>query len=126
MQKRIVSLGPGVDEKILARNIEAADLAITAKGMVYFTDPVHKTIGYLDAAGQTRTVYGSGEIASPSGVTLSPDQAMLIVSDAQSRYSWSFQIAPDGSLINGEPFYRLEIPRLAFKSVKQTAVSARY
>ena len=35
---------------------------------------------------------------------------MLIVTDAQSRFSWSFQIAPDGSLINGEPFYRLELP----------------
>jgi hypothetical protein len=35
---------------------------------------------------------------------------MLVVTDADSRYSWSFQIAADGSLINGEPFYRLEIP----------------
>lgn len=35
---------------------------------------------------------------------------MLIVSDAVSRYSWSFQIAADGSLSNGEPFYRLEMP----------------
>jgi sugar lactone lactonase YvrE len=115
-QKRIVSLGPGGDEKILARDIEAADLAVTVKGTVYFSDPVRKTVGYVDAAGKTRTVYENGEIASPSGLALSPDQAMLIVSDAQSRFSWSFQIAPDGSLINGEPFYRLEMPETGWMS----------
>ena len=26
------------------------------------------------------------------------------------RYQWSFQIAADGSLINGEPFQRVEMP----------------
>jgi sugar lactone lactonase YvrE len=31
----------------------------------------------------------------PSGVALSPDQAMLIVSDGQAKFSWSFQIAAD-------------------------------
>lgn len=56
-----------------------------------------------------RNVYEGGEIACPSGVALSPDQAMLIVSDAQERFSWSFQIAADGSLRYGEPFYRLEV-----------------
>ena len=35
---------------------------------------------------------------------------MLIVTDAQGRFSWSFQIGTDGGLINGEPFYRLELP----------------
>ena len=32
---------------------------------------------------------------------------MLIVADGQTRFSWSFQIAADGSLENGEPFFRL-------------------
>jgi len=69
----------------------------------------------------TRVVYNGGEIAQPSGVALSPDQAMLIVTDAQSRYSWSFQIAADGSLINGEPFYRLEMPETGWMSGVQSA-----
>jgi hypothetical protein len=37
-------------------------------------------------------------------------QAMLVVSHAQGRFNWSFQIGTDGSLTNGEPFYRLEAP----------------
>ncbi len=41
---------------------------------------------------------------------------MLIVTDAQGRYSWSFQIMADGSLLNGEPFYRLEMPEKGWMS----------
>lgn len=115
-QKRIVSLGPGGEVKVLARNVEAAGLAITSKGTLYFTNPTSKSISYIDAAGRTRNVYDQGEIASPSGLALSPDQAMLIVADAQGRYSWSFQIMADGSLNNGEPFYRLEMPEKGWMS----------
>ena len=35
---------------------------------------------------------------------------MLLVADGMDRYQWSFQIAADGSLVNGEPFQRLEMP----------------
>jgi sugar lactone lactonase YvrE len=113
VSKRIVSYGPGGDEKIVAQNVQADGMTITSKGEIYFT---HKGIGYIDANGRTRIVYSDGEIALPTGVALSPDQAMLIVTDAQSRYSWSFQIAADGSLVNGEPFYRLEMPEEGWMS----------
>ena len=46
----------------------------------------------------------------PAALTLTPDQAMLLVGDAMDRYQWSFQIAADGSLVNGDPFQRLEMP----------------
>ena len=115
-RQRIVSYGPGGDEKVVAQNVEATDLAISAKGAIYFTDATRKTVGYIDGNGQTRVVYGGGEVAHPSGLALSPDQAMLVVTDAQARFSWSFQIAADGSLINGEPFYRLEMPESGWMS----------
>jgi gluconolactonase len=115
-RKRIVSYGPGGDEKVLAQNVEAADLAVTAKGGVYFADSVHKTIGYMDPGGRVRVVYSGNEIALPSAVSLSPDQGMLAVTDGQGRFAWSFQIAPDGSLVNGEPFYRLEMPEAGWMS----------
>jgi gluconolactonase len=120
-RQRIVSYGPAGDEKVVAQNVEAADIALTAKGEIYFADAVHKTVGYIDGKGQTRVVYKGGEIALPSGVALSPDQAMLVVTDAQSRFSWSFQISPDGSLRNGEPFYRLELPEAGWMSGVQGA-----
>lgn len=107
---RIVSYGAGGDEKLVAQDVEADDLALTAKGGIYYTDSAHRTVDYIDPQGQKRVVYKGGELAIPSGLALSPDQGMLVVTDSQSRYSWSFQIAADGGLINGEPFYRLEMP----------------
>jgi gluconolactonase len=104
------------NEKVVAHNVEAHSIAVTAKGTIYFTDDVNKTVGVVEGDGNPRVVYDSGEIFFPAGLALSPDQAMLIVSDADSRFSWSFQIAPDGSLENGEPFYRLEMPEQGSES----------
>lgn len=108
--RRLVSYGPDGDEKVVAQNIEANDLAPTMAGAIYFVDTAHKTVGYIDAGGRRRTVYDAGHIMSPAALTLTPDQAMLLVGDSMDRYQWSFQIAADGSLINGEPFQRLEMP----------------
>ena len=108
--KRVVSYGPAGDEKVVAQNIQANDLAITKSGAIYYVDTAQKTVGYIDARGQPRVVYQGGEIMSPTALTLTPDQAMLLVADGMDRFQWSFQIAPDGSLINGEPFQRLEMP----------------
>jgi sugar lactone lactonase YvrE len=58
-------------------------------------------------------LYNAVDLAAPDGIAFSPDQAMLFVTGAETRFSWSFQIAADGTLINGEPFYRLEIPETA-------------
>jgi gluconolactonase len=121
-RKRIVSFGASGDEKVVAQSIEASGLATTGNGTIYFADRSHRTLGLIDPTGKARVVYDGGEIAVPSSVALSPDQSMLLVTDAQSRFSWSFQIAPDGSLINGEPFYRLEMPESGWTSGVQGVV----
>ncbi len=108
--RRIVSYGPRGDEKVVARGIVANDLALTRSGALYFVDTAQKIVGYIDERGARRTVYGGGEIMSPTSLALTPDQAMLLVGDGMDRYQWSFQIAADGSLVNGEPFQRLEMP----------------
>ena len=104
---------PGGTEKSIATGVSASDLAITAKGGIYFTEPAKKTVGYVDPSGKISTVYSGGEIALPSALSLSSDQAMLFVGDAQVRFNWSFQIAKDGSLINGEPFFRVDMPEVS-------------
>jgi gluconolactonase len=112
-QKRIVSYAPAGDEKVVAQNVVADDLAVTAKGAVYFVDSAHKTVGLVDAAGKSRVVFEGTEMLLPAALSLSPDQAMLAVGDAQNKFSWSLQIAADGSLINGEPFYRVDMPDIS-------------
>ncbi len=76
----------------MARGVDVSDMAVTAKSGIYFSDAVHKTIGYVDGVGKVRVVYQGGEIALPTGVALSGDQAMLVVSDAQSRLAGRFRL----------------------------------
>jgi sugar lactone lactonase YvrE/predicted esterase len=121
-RRRIVAYSPSGDERVVAVNVDVSDMAVTAKSTIYFSDAVHKTIGSVDASGKVHVVYQGGEIAVPSGVALSGDQAMLVVSDAQGRFSWSFQIAANGSLENGEPFYRLELPEVGWRSGVRSVV----
>ena len=110
--QRIVSyaLASADNPKVVAQNTRANDLAVTKAGAIYFVDTAQKTVGRVDPDGRRRTVYNGGEIMSPSALTLTPDQAMLLVGDGMDRFQWSFQIAADGSLVNGEPFQRLEMP----------------
>lgn len=115
-RKRIVSYGTGGDEKLVAQNVDAGSLAVASTGAVYFTDSARKSIGYLDQAGKAHLMAANKEMAQPSSVALSPDHGMLIVGDAQSRFSWSFQIDKDGAPVNGEPFYRLEMPESGWMS----------
>ena len=110
---RIVSYG-SADEKVVAQNVDAVALTVNAQDLVYFAGA--KTIGRIDR-GKVQTINNNGA----AGLGLSPDQAMLIAADSQNRYSWSFQIAGDGGLINGEPFFRLEMPE--FGTPGATAVA---
>lgn len=115
-QHRVVAYSPGGGEKTVATNITADALALTKSGTLFFADKAHQTIGSVDPSGHTHPLSVAGQIAAPSGLALSPDQAMLIVTDAQSRFSWSFQIAADDTLLQGEPFYRLEMPESGWMS----------
>lgn len=51
------------------------------------------------------------EAPSPSigELAVSPDNAMLVITDGEHRHQWSMQLDKDGKPINPEPFYRLEV-----------------
>ena len=58
------------DEKIVAQNIRANDLALTKSGGIYFVDTAQKTVGFIDANGHRRIVYDRAEIMSPTAITV--------------------------------------------------------
>jgi gluconolactonase len=107
-RKRIVAYTMDGAEAVVAEGTGSNDIAITAKNEIYYTDPGGKKVWFIDAKGNKRVVHEG--IGFPNGVRLSPDQALLLVADYSSRWVWSFQIQPDGSLANGQAFYRLEMP----------------
>jgi sugar lactone lactonase YvrE len=111
--KRIVAYSAGGEEKIVAHDVTANDLAVTAKNDIYFVDTMRKTLGLLRAGSAKPAMFSLPDMTTPAVLTLSPDQAMIDVGDAQSRFNWSFQIAADGAPINGEPFFRVDMTELS-------------
>lgn len=106
--KQIVAYEPDGRETVLAENTGSNDLAVSTHGAVYFTDPSTKHVWLIDSHGNKRAV--NNTLLFPNGVRFSADERMLFVADSATRWVWSFEVQPDGSLANGEPFYRLELP----------------
>lgn len=106
--RRIVAYAPGGAETVIAEDVDPNDLAVTSRNEIYFTDSDNHRVWFIDAKGNKRIVDGS--LAFPNGVRTSPDESLLLVSDTQNKWVWSFQIQPDGSLAGAQPFYRLETP----------------
>src|SRR5215469_4918537 len=107
-RRRIVAYSPDGAESVLAEDVDSNDLSVTARNEIYFSDPPNHRIWFIDNKGNKRVVFTGIEF--PNGVRLSPDQSLLTVADTRGKWVWSFQIQPDGSLANGEPFYRMETP----------------
>ncbi|HEV2417745.1 MAG TPA: SMP-30/gluconolactonase/LRE family protein, partial [Terriglobia bacterium] len=104
-RKRIVAYAPaGGAERVIAKGIACGSLAVTHNGAIYFVG--NHQMGVIDTHGKKSFLDES--IGNPTAVELSPDQSLLLVDDAGTKWVWSFQIQPDGSLADGEPFYRLE------------------
>jgi len=107
-RKRIVAFAPDGTESVIAEGVTSNDLAVNPRGEIYFSDPPNKQVWFIDAKGNKRAVHQG--ILLPNGVRFSPDHAFLMVADTLSRWVWSFSVSADGSLANGVPFFRLEIP----------------
>lgn len=112
-RKRVVAYGPDGKLSVLATAVTPNDLAVTSKGDVYFTDTPARRVYHIDAKGKSTVVFDAkrdGNILMPNGVRVNPDESLLVVADTLGRTAWSFHIQPDGSLVDGEPFYHLELP----------------
>jgi gluconolactonase len=104
---RIAAFEPDGNEVTIARRAHCDDLTVTAHGGVYVADSAAGRIYYVPPSGSPRIVHE--DIPNVDAVRLSPDQSLLIAGSSSSRWLWSFQVRPDGSLADGEPFYGLEM-----------------
>lgn len=105
-RKRIVSISPDGKETIIADGVQTHHLTVNARGDVYFSEAPKHLVSMIDAKGVKRVVHD--KIDSPTGVHANADQSLFVIGDANTRWVWSFQLQPDGSLANGQPFYHLE------------------
>jgi enterochelin esterase family protein len=107
---RVIRIAPGTGEiETLVANVQPNDLVVTHQGAVYFTDTKPKEIHYVSPRGEHKVVH-QGDLVRPNGITLSPDQGTLIVSDHGGKEVWAFRIESDGSLSAPEPYMTVVTP----------------
>ncbi len=112
--KQIVAYDAAGTSSLVAENATVNDLAINAKGDLYYSDTAARRIWLLPKGGVPRVV--DEGIDSPNGVLFSPDQSLLYVSDYIGQLSWVFQIQPDGSLSHKQRYFYVHMPDAATRS----------
>ncbi len=94
---------------ILLEDVQPNDLVVTQRGHLYFTETAKKQITFFDPATKTKRVADTG-LANPNGLTLSPDQGTLAVSEHAGEFVWTFRVNPDGSLDAKTPSMTMRRP----------------
>ena len=113
-KKRLVAIDVA-DGKVdvLAEDVAPNDLAVSARGQIYFTETGKKQVVFVDAKTMAMRVADTG-ITAPNGIALSPDQGTLAVSDYGGEFVWTFRIAADGSLDAKQPTMTMRMQRIGF------------
>jgi gluconolactonase len=94
------------------------DLVVDPKGGIYFTDPGprpvvagRKAYVYYLPAGSAQALAVDDSIVRPNGLILTLDYKTLIVADTVGDTLFAFVVQPDGTLVNKQPFIKLnDIP----------------
>ena len=109
-KKRLVAIdlaSKAID--VLAEDVQPNDLAVTHRGHVYFTETGKQQVIFVDPKTKEKRVVDTG-LAAPNGITLSPDQGTLAVSEYRGGNVWAFRIEADGSLAGRTPYMTMRLP----------------
>ena len=82
-----------------------SDIVADQKGGVYFTEGANSAVYYLNSGGGLTRV--ANDIEGANGVTLSPDERTLYVTNREAGIL-AYDVAPDGGIENRRPFVKPE------------------
>jgi sugar lactone lactonase YvrE/enterochelin esterase-like enzyme len=105
--QEIVRFEPDGTKQVVLSDAPSNDVVTLPFGD-YYTDPNNKKVWFVDKSGN-RTL-ADESIEFPNGVITSPDQTLLFVSDTRGRFTYSFQIRPDGTLDHKQRFGHIHVP----------------
>ncbi len=109
-KKRLIAIKLETKEiEEIATDVQPNDLSVTHRGHIYFTETGRKQVTFVNAKTKEKRAADTG-ITAPNGITLSPDQGTLAVSDYRGENVWTFRINEDGSLAAKAPYMTMRLP----------------
>ena len=103
-EKQLVAFElPSGKKSVIATDVQPNDLVVSRKGHIYFTETGKKQITFVNAKTGEKKVADVG-ITAPNGITLSPDQGTLAISDYRGEYVWAFRVEANGALSAKAPY----------------------
>jgi gluconolactonase len=98
------------------------DVITRSDGTIYFSDPWYgrmpvfgeereRQLGFqgvyriAPGGGEPELVVGEDEFEQPNGICFSPDESLLYINDTPRAHIKVFEVATDGSLLNGRMFF---------------------
>ena len=93
--KKIVAFDKDKKISTLAENVGVNDLIVSKKGDIYFSGTGNQ-VTRIDPAGKLSVA--AKDLGSPNGISLSPDQKTLAVSDYRGVNVFTLPVNDDGSL----------------------------
>lgn len=108
-EQQVIAIGKDGQIDVLVTGVKCNDLVVTKKGFVYFTETPTKRIHLVTPDKQHR-IADEGHVTRPNGISVSPDEQTLAVSDHGGKHVWAWRIESDGSLTAGAPFMTMWLP----------------
>ncbi|HAL73022.1 MAG TPA: hypothetical protein DCP71_14750 [Verrucomicrobiales bacterium] len=108
-EQRIIAITMKGEVEVLLTGVKCNDLVVSKKGNLYFTETPTQRI-HLITADKKHVVADEGHVAKPNGITISPDEATLVVSEHGGKHVWTWRIEEDGTLSGGAPFMTMWLP----------------
>ncbi len=81
-----------------------------AKEHIHLEKPLTSSAGPVGDGNIRELVVPQSGLHAPWGLALSPDHSLLYISDTAGQFVYSYQIQPDGSLKNRQPYFHLHLP----------------
>jgi sugar lactone lactonase YvrE/enterochelin esterase-like enzyme len=101
---------------VLADGFKGNDVVARHDGLIHVTNPgapgTETSKVWLIRPDGSKQVVDEG-LKFSNGICLSPDQSLLYVADARSRWVYSYRIRKDGTLAHKQKYYHLHVPDTA-------------
>lgn len=109
-EKQLVAFElPSGKKAVVAENVQPNDLVVSSAGHIFFTETGKKQITHLNLkTGEVKAA--DVGITAPNGITLSPDQGTLAVSDYRGEHVWTLRVGADGSLSAKDRYMTMRLP----------------